>query len=300
MSAIYHNSVGRFSVQLLVRRWKREMKDLFFQTFTKAIVLVLIWQFSTGVIYTVWLVPSSLLQLQHVRSSISITATVSFISLLSPLAGYLADVKFGRFKVLVHSTHVMIASMVLLVPGLLLFAVHTHHNYIFRFAMFLFVLAMLLYCFGIVMFLANFIQFGTDQLCDAPTKCSVLFLSAYFWCDNLSNVITLGSYIPGHETFLIFSKRLIKLDSVRSFFTLAMLVVSILSSIIIACILRKKPHWLLVEKIKGNPYKLVSNVFFVCNEAQKTNQKKCIYILRKRNSFQNRLWKEEVWWTLHH
>ena len=44
---------------------------------------------------------------------------------------------------------------------------------------------MLIYLCARIFFLANVLQFGTDQLCDMPTRKSTIFLLAYYWCDIL-------------------------------------------------------------------------------------------------------------------
>ena len=245
---------------VVLTKWRREVKTLSL-TFTKAIVVLLIWQFSTSLIYTIWLVPSSLLQIEHIRGSAMVTASVSLIFLLSPLAGYLADVKFGRFKVLLYGTYFSIVSTIfLLVVSLLVYTVNIHQNAVLLLFHILSLLAMLLYSCGNVFFLANFIQFGIDQLRDAPTQCSILFLYAYHWCNNLNNVLTLGTYTPGYKNVFVASKKPNKLDPARTAFVIAALCLTIFSSMIIAYIVRKKQSWFLIDNTRGNSYKLVTNV----------------------------------------
>ena len=182
------------------------------------------------------------------------------IFLLSPLAGYLADVKFGRFKVLQYSTYLIIASMILLLASdVLLYIGHPHHNYLFVSLDITIVLAMLLYSCGNVFFLANFIQFGTDQHRDAPTRCSVLFLHVYLWCDAFGNALSLGVYLPGQKMNFILSKDL-QLDPEGSVFAITAISIAIILSIVISFILHKRQGWFLIENIRGNPYKLVTNI----------------------------------------
>ena len=97
----------------------------------------------------------------------SVTGAIAFVFLASPFAGFLADMKFGRLKVLVISTYMMIASFLsfLLVLMLLSFTVHGSTNYIY-----LNILAgmlgtvTLLYVFGRMIFTVNILQFVMDQL----------------------------------------------------------------------------------------------------------------------------------------
>ena len=72
---------------------------------------------------------------------------------------------------------VVSTSLVILAGGLIAFTVHTF-NYYFYILYALFLFSMLAYICGRVFFRANVLEFGTDQLCDAPTRYSVLFLIA--------------------------------------------------------------------------------------------------------------------------
>ena len=245
------------SLHLLVTKWRREVK-YFGLTFTKAIAVLLFWQFSTSLIYSSWLVPSSLLHVADPGPLLLLSAGVSLIFLLSPVAGYLADVKFGRFKVLLYNTYFISVCMIfLLVLSFLCYGTHPHHNYVLIIPL---ILVLILFCVGKVFFVANIVQFGTDQLRDFPTECSVLFFYAFLWCYNFSNVLTFGSYVPSHNTYFSISKELTMIDSAGLIFITTTLGVAILSSWIVICILHKKKNWFFIENIRGNPYKLVTNV----------------------------------------
>ena len=138
----------------------------------KAVILSLLWEFSTNLIGNLVLKPSSYTQHTNVRFLYAVTGTIAFVFLASPFAGYLADMRFGRLKVLVISTYIMIASFLsfLLVLILLAFTVHGSTNYIY-----LNILAGMLYAVGLVyvfgrmIFTVNIVQFVMDQLRDAPT-----------------------------------------------------------------------------------------------------------------------------------
>ena len=171
----------------------------------KVILLILVWQFSTGLTCNLFLQPPAYLQLLDIGTGAILACVVALIFLvLSPLAGFLADVKFGRFKVLTCSRYFMVVStsLALLAGGLFALTVITF-NYYFYILYVLVLFSILAYICGRVFFLANVLQFGTDQLCDAPTCYSFLFLIAYYWCDNLSSVLALSINIPGHEITII-------------------------------------------------------------------------------------------------
>ena len=154
---------------------------------------------------------------------------------------------------------VVSTSLALLAGGLLALTVHTF-NYYFYILSVLVLFSILAYICGRVFFLANVLQFGTDQLCDAPTHYSVLFLIAYYWCDNLSSVLTLSINIPGHDVTISPIHNVIKLNKLQVILYAAMLVGSSIVSAIILLILLKKKHWFMTENIRDNPYRLVYNV----------------------------------------
>ena len=223
---------------------------------SKVILLILVWQFSTGLTYNLFLQPSAYLHLSDIQTSAMLACGIALIFLvLSPLAGFLADVKFGRFKVLMCSSYFMVVStsLALLAGGLIAFTVHTL-TYYFYIVSALLLFSILVYICGRVFFLANVLQFGTDQLCDAPTRYSVLFLIAYYWCDNLSSVLTLSINIP----YLILT--LIIINKLEVILLAAMLIGSTLVSAIILLILYKKKHWFMTENVRDNPYRVVYNV----------------------------------------
>ena len=228
----------------------------------KVILLILVWQFSTGLTYNLFLQPPAYLQLLDIQTSAILACIIALLFLvLSPLAGFLADMKFGRFKVLMCSSYFMVVStsLALLAGGLIGFTVHKI-NYYFYILYALFIFSMVPYICGRVFLLANVLQFGTDQLCDAPTHYSVLFLIAYYWCDNLSSVLTLSINIPGHEIIINHNLNVIKINKLKVILYAAMLIASTLVSTIILLILYKKKHWFMTGNIRDNPYRLVYNV----------------------------------------
>ena len=99
--------------------------------------------------------------------------------------------KFGRLKVLVISTYIMIASFPLLLLVLILFAftIHRSTNYIYlNILAALLIAVILVYVFARMIFTVNIVQFVMNQLRDAPTTNSIIFLHHYFWINNLSDL----------------------------------------------------------------------------------------------------------------
>ena len=245
--------------QPLIKYWRR---NSFSQVFTKVIGVVLLWNFSTGLMYNLILQPPSLLQLQYIRDAFGMITLSSALFWLSPFAGYLADVKLSRFKTLLYSTYVMTVSVSVILITYILLIISTIHStgLYFRLLIAMAVIAFLLYLCGKVFFQANILQFGTDQLRDAPTQCSVLFLYAYLWCDNFRNVLILSINIPGHEIIVNKAASEISIDKVKGLYIGIILSLSILLCLFILILVNNKKIWFFTENIGENPYKLVTNV----------------------------------------
>ena len=102
-----------------------------------------------------------------------------------PLAGWLADVRFGRYKVLSCSLWTMWISALLLTVKLLLteLNIQIKHEWIISTA----ILTVLVIGFG--GFQSNVIQFGIDQLIDASSTEFKAFVAWYTWTYIVGNVV---------------------------------------------------------------------------------------------------------------
>ena len=238
-------------------------------TCSKAVILLLLWEFSTNLIGNMLLKPSSYSQHINIGALYAVTGPIAFVFLASPFAGFLADMKFGRLKVLVISTYIMIASFLsfLLVLILLAFTVHRSTNYIY-----LYILEGMLgavafvYVFGRMIFTVNIVQFVMDQLRDAPTRNSIIFLHHYFWINNLSDLFakSVNVLIKGVNFNTLVKKEIVFPKNV-AFLLLLIGLVSIISSLLILYLIHTNKMWFISDKITGNPYKLVCSVVkFAC------------------------------------
>ena len=112
---------------------------------------------------------------------------------------------------------------------------------------------------GMVFFLCNIIQFGTDKLRDAPTRNSVLFLSATYWCDNINNMLSICTSLPGKNIHINNHENMICVDKLNSSLVVTTCGCFVALSILVF-IVHKKKHWLLIEHLGGNPYMLTWRV----------------------------------------
>ena len=119
---------------------------------------------------------------------------------------------------------------------------------------------MLIYLCARIVFLANVLQFGTDQLRDMPTWRSTIFLLAYYWCDIFSDLLCLSTNIPGHEMAVSPDRKVRQFDKLKMIQCVILVSASIMLSVVVIFIARKKKHWFVMDNFRKNPYRLVYNV----------------------------------------
>ena len=164
------------------------------------------------------------------------------LGLTLSIAGWIADVRFGRYRVISLSMWIMWAALLLAtVNSVLATTVNSYINSICRYvngALWTIV------AIGFGGFEANVIQFGIDQLHDASTNEIVSFIHWYIWtyfCSGLVVNIILGC-LPSQYSRL-----------------LGNLMVCIYLSIALSSTLMFN-HWLVKEPVTQNPFKLVYSV----------------------------------------
>ena len=132
-------------------------------------IVVLVWNFFIASVFDyllAFVVPNSL------------AITIIALGLTLPFAGWLADIRFGRYKVICWSIWIMwTAFMLATLNSVIEQFVPGHHN-IFKLISetLTFILAI-----GFGGYQANIIQFGLDQLQDASTTEITAFITWYVW-----------------------------------------------------------------------------------------------------------------------
>jgi len=226
--------------------------------YAKPLLLLLFWQFSVSFIYNTMFNPTVYFQFfnDFISILIAVIAAITFLC-LAPLASFVADVKCGRFKTLLSSTYVILVSNTVLVGAISGFLV-AKHDFGYLFTSLSFVGSMACLC-GMVFFLANIVQFGTDQLRDAPTRHSVVFLYAVYWCERLNSLLVLCIHVGLPNQYYIIHPQLIdyRIDSILLATTICFSMVLPIIAIVLA---HKKKHWLLTEHSSLNPYLLIWRV----------------------------------------
>ena len=221
---------------------------------SKAAILVLCWNFCITLIFTSILDPIILLIAEttsidqetftHAIGVLipSFCACTAFLYLFYPLAGYLADTRCGRYKTIIYSlssfTILFLVAVVIIIVITICSRLLNSVSYGF--------LAFLLPPFpSYILFSANVIQFGMDQLYDSPMEDSVLFIHWF----------VLTSYLA----FVLF--KALALVNVPS--AIGLVIFGLSTLVITLCIARCKKQWFLVDSgvhIQRNPYTLIVKV----------------------------------------
>lgn len=209
-------------------------------------------------------------------------ATIGAIWLLgTPLVGWLADVHFGRQKVMVVSLWVMWCGVVV---HSYLYLAHNHDqslNKLSTWECLTSFSALIVYMCGLVGFLINSVQFGMDQMPDA----SSLELSAFvhWYVFALSAGIWLSQLVLG----LLMSCPISKQQGGELEGTLSTAEITVLTlspTLLLSLALLSDSylrHCLIIEPHSKNPIKLVAGVLkYVAKHSKPTNPSAYVYTLK--------------------
>ncbi len=242
---------------------------------SKAAIMILIWTALMSLIYGSFLKPEHFFLVLMIEIPIftptftpemidsGIYAVFAFWLLFYPLAGYLADVRYGRYKVVRCSvcttwfgllTAIVIGAIgnAIIVPIM----IYSGNNYSLRSALLismivvncalgLFLFISLLIAFAA--FLANVIQFGVDQLNDSPSRDSFLFVHWFLF------TLYIG---------ISFGKLVWSVANATGWISLSMiglvLLVELICIPVTFCVAKRR--WFFIDTGIGNPYKEVARV----------------------------------------
>ena len=195
---------------------------------------------------------------------VSLPYAMFAIELMSyPLSGFIADVCCGRFKT-------VITGLIFLGVGLLLITVVSSLLLVFLsirdFTVFkgvdnvwyaLLSIPFLLFAIGQSGYQANFIQFGLDQLLEAPSEYLGLFIHWATWAYTLMFAVLI---IPSMLLTCYYRYDSVPSKVLMSVTILGILVIAIISFCLLLTVSIRKRHWFYVEPRQHNPYKVVISV----------------------------------------
>ena len=241
----------------------RKEKNRRFRTSTicvtsKAAILILVWSFVVTTMYQLGYQPSNG-QLNPSKSTKDKNIIISFYAFTAilysfyPLAGFLADTRFGRYKTITRSLNILLIIGTIAFALLCLFLTFTiiksefnlHTIGIYGAVS----VYLLIFITGFISFNANAIQFGMDQLYDSPADHQSLFIHWYMWINNFSLLLTQVPWLL-HSNYYIPFAILLQLYAVA---TLTILSVSLVVAF-------RNKHWFIIDTARVNPYKLVYKI----------------------------------------
>ena len=207
---------------------------------------------------------------ESLHLSISINYSVPYallvlFTIFFPLSGFTADVCCGRYKTILCSFFLIFmfflllctAELVIVASELRIFTLNKlFHNPLGTLGLILIILSLPCAILGFAAYQANFIQYGLDQLIEAPN----FYLGLFIHYAML--VFHMGS-IP-LAFFLVTWCNKPRYDAQRVMYSLPLLGIILL--LILIVIMKWKHHWFNTDTGQENPYK---NVFQIINFARK-------------------------------
>ncbi len=129
----------------------------------------------SDLLYILYLKPAAILSYSYGRNSILIITLEAAASVVYPIAGFLADAVYGRFKILKFSSFALVGFNTGNLPIIKLHPTASICAGIISFGAY----------FGHILFHANIIQFGMDQLINLPTQKSVDYIHINYWLNAM-------------------------------------------------------------------------------------------------------------------
>ena len=228
-------------------------------------LLILLWNLSVLLVYKMIYNVNLIIQLNQAQNGYIIVVTIVGIVLSPfPIAGLLADIKFGRYRTILYSSYNILIGMIIFLP-LSLFGLNIEHGKKHTSIEFdnplliIGIIGLILIYANAMVFTTNAIVFGMDQLHDAPTQDLLLFIHWYVWIYYVSILVTevawnLTFYDPFYVDYLD-STRITGIALSASIFFISLLLLTFS-----LCVTHCKQRWFLIEHGRINPYKLVYRV----------------------------------------
>ena len=191
-------------------------------------------------------------------------ALLGLLFFLYPLVGHLTDVYLTRYRSLSLSFSVLIfvtfSAAFLLGVELVISSIW---NLSIRGSSFVFIILFIVYIIGLGLFQANAIQFGLDQLLEAPTPKLIAFIHWYYWAQNVGSLVVFYIAASG---FIIDLEQVIKIlnhpqnpKSIDIPFFCVFLAMSIVGLVVLIKFCSTKKHFY-IHKAGLNPFNTISKV----------------------------------------
>ena len=225
---------------------------------SKPITLILLWTLVIGAVHFLMmgiaingLLGNFSMDKDVSLSFVIIYLCVAFISVFYPVNGFLADVFCGRRNVLFGSLGLILSFFLIFV--LVVAPISFKHTFSTIFNIVVSCFGLLLAIIGIAGYGANFIQFGLDQLLEAPSQQQAIFVHWAKWSYDCFSVLVLGvfaiEYCEVNNDWIIKWAITISITAVCACVLLVLIAISCW-----------KRRYFYTECAHKNPYKLVATV----------------------------------------
>ena len=191
--------------------------------------------------------------------SFLIPTVITFIAVLSPVAGLLTDIKLSRFKGVLCSSYAVFMHVFGSTLLLIILLAIQYNNINKHFINLLVICTIVIMVTVYVVFIINAIQFGMDQLHDSPTEDSILYIHWYVWIYYTCSLITEIAW-----NFVLYDKHYVNYFDIIRISGISIASLCIIHSLILLtvslCVFHYRKVWFLLEPAGVNPYKLVYRV----------------------------------------
>ena len=186
--------------------------------------------------------------------------------LLYPLVGHLTDVYLTRYRSLKWSFAILILVACLTIFCEIIYvalsciwnlSLHNNKGTIFVF------IGLVVYTVGLSLFQANSIQFGLDQLLEAPTPKLIAFIHWYYWAQNVGSLVLF--YVMASCGFILEEVSLMTNGAMERLWhgsvynILYFIAITIAVTAVLIKICRTKKHFY-IQKAGLNPFKKMYKV----------------------------------------
>ena len=191
---------------------------------------------------------------------VSVYSFIAVITLFSPLSGFLADVYCGRYRVIfagICFQFFAFLSYAIMATATLIFGTNiwdtTHYNGggVALLLLTLAGLSFILFVFGLAGYQASVIQFGLDQLLEAPSVSLATYIHWVLWAENLGNFAI--------QTFFGIIMCSYQSEAIGFYIPVCVLTITLMFLLFLV-ILFSRRRWFYVECKQHNPYKLVAKI----------------------------------------
>ena len=224
---------------------------------SKAALLTLLWSFIVYLVYMALFSAPSIFYYNCNHLIFYLSSAVLYFTF--PLAGHLADTKFGRFKTIIGSLWLLLIGLLLFffgLPFVFLFVdmpQKSIHYTMRTIGLSIFAISIVPLVLGITGFIANKFQFGLDQLYEFPGEDQSLFIHWSTWTYYAALLLWKTSTNP-------FIKSHPPLTEIKQVLAGTFLIIVIMVLLISLCLSHFNRLWFLAEPSRANPYKLVLQV----------------------------------------